>query len=172
MNASFSLALRSILSLAGGLASTACAQGSFQCANTMLKNALVTDCTGTPVGGTNYLIEVRAENPQVGQFVTGLLRFDAEGTHPIGTIRMFSERNPGRFSAGTVLVPFVPPGTEATLEFRAWDVRTGPAYDTATRRGATVVKVLLGGVGNPPTMPNPLTRFTGIKLCEAAPSQK
>ena len=47
MNASLSLVLRSILSLTGGLALTACAQGSFQCANTMLKNALVTDCAGT-----------------------------------------------------------------------------------------------------------------------------
>ena len=155
-----------------GLTLTALAQGSFQCANGTLKNAFVTDCAGTPIGGTNYLVEVRAENPQSHQFDKGLLLFGADGTRPLGWVKMLSERNPGRFSAGTVLVPFVAPGSEATLELRAWDLRTGASYDTATRRGASVVKVLLGGVGSPPTMPNSLTRFTGIKVCDTGPATK
>ena len=172
MNVSFTSFFQFAVGLVCGGAATALAQGSFQCTNALLKNASVTDCAGTPVGGTNYLIEVRAENPQSGQMVGGLLSFDAEGTHPLGTVKLFSERNPGRFSAGTVLVPFVAPGSEATLEFRAWDQRTGATYDTATRRGASVAKVLLGGAGNPPTLPNSLTRFTGIKICEIAPVTK
>ena len=150
----------------------ALAQGSFQCANGTLKNAFVTDCEGKPVGGTNYLVEVLAENPQTGKLDPGLLRFDADGTHPLGTVRLLSERNPGRFSAGTVLVPFVAPGGEATLEVRAWDLRTGATYETATRRGASVFKVVLGGVGNPPTMPNPMTRFTGVRICERGSGAK
>lgn len=155
-----------------GRCGLALAQGTFSCSNVRLHQALITDCAGTPVGGTNYLMELRVAHPQTQKFDPGVFQVTSTTNRPVGLIRVLEGRNTGRFFVGTVQVPFVEPGGEATVEFRAWDVSTGATFETARLRGSSVIKVQLGGVGQPPTMPGTMTQFTGIKLCPAAATKK
>ncbi len=158
--------------LLSGLGGVALGQGTFSCSNVRLHQALITDCAGTPVGGTNYLMELRVTHPQTQKFDPRVFQVTATTNRPVGLIRVLEGRNTGRFFVGTVMVPFVDPGSEATVEFRAWDASTGGTFETATLRGSSVIKVQLGGVGQPPTMPGTMTQFTGIKLCPAAAAKK
>lgn len=151
---------------------TGLAQGTFSCSNLRLQKALITDCTGNPVGGTNYVLELRVMNPANRKWDPGLLHVTATTNRPIERIPVFSGRNSGRFFVGTVLVPFVEPGAEATLQVRAWDRSTGPTFEDSKLRGSSVIKVQLGGVGQPPTMPGTMSQFSGIKLCPSTASEK
>ncbi len=160
--------LAGLSGLTGLLALTAPAawgQGTLSCSNVRLQNALITDCTGSPVGGPTYGMEIRVNNPQTQTFDSGLLQVTPTTNQPLKRIIVLSGKNVGRFSVGTLMVPFVPPGTEATVELRAWDKNTGATFDAAKVRGASVIKVRLGGAGQPPSMPGTMTQFTGIKLC-------
>lgn len=154
------------------LGSAALAQGTFSCTNVRLPAGLVTDCAGQPVGGPDYRMEVRVSNPRTQAYDAGILQVTTTGNHPLGNVTLFTGKNAGRFSAGTLLVPFVAPGAEATVELRAWDKTTGETFDVATVRGASVVKVRLGGAGQPPSMPGSIPQFTGIRLCPVTRTQK
>ena len=166
--------MMNVRNLAGGMAlsllgSVACAQGTFSCTNVRVPNGLVTDCAGQPVGGPNYRMEVRVSNPRTQAFDAGVLQVTTTTNQPLGHVTIFSGKNAGRFSAGTLLVPFLPPGTDATVELRAWDRTTGETFDAATIRGASVAKVRLGGAGQPPSMPGVITQFSGVRLCPVKP---
>lgn len=154
------------------LSPAACGQGTLSCSNVRLQNALITDCSGEPVGGPNYAMDIRVMNPQTKSFDGSVLQVTATTNQPLKRIIVLTGKNHGRFSAGTLLVPFVAPGAEATVELRAWDKSTGTGFDAAKIRGSSVFKIRLGGAGQPPSMPGTMTEFTGIKVCPVTPPSK
>lgn len=154
-----------LVGLASLLPTPALSQGTFSCSNIRLQNALITDCSEKPVGGANYQLELRVVNPQTGKLDPSVLSVTATTNEPLRRIPLLAGKNAGRFFAGTILVPFVPPGAEASVELRAWDRSSGATYEKATLKGFSMIKVRLGGVGQPPSMPGTMTQFTGIRLC-------
>jgi hypothetical protein len=57
----------------------------------------------------------------------------------------------GYISAGTVVIPTVPPGGEAWLQVRAWVITTGPTWEAASLRGES--NVITINAGSPPIPP-------------------
>lgn len=172
MNYRFAASCFGIVCLVGIHSTATLAQGTFSCSNIRLQNALITDCAGKPVGGTNYALELQVANPQTKKLDAAVLHVTATTNQPLGQMTVLNGRNAGRFFVGTILVPFVAPGADASVELRAWDRTTGATYDQATVRGSSAIKVRLGGAGQPPSMPGTMTQFTGIKLCPATGSEK
>lgn len=115
---------------------------------------------GTPVGGANYLVELLVLNPTSGNFEGGLQL----GGNTLGPIEVRTGNAAGLFTAGgTVTVPFVAGGDEATMLVRAWDTTTGADYAAAVIKGETTFTMTLGGPA--PTPPNGiLPHYQGIQL--------
>jgi hypothetical protein len=155
-----------LLSIALGVASSAAvvAQGLFSFTSAAGDRPTINGLDGEPVGGANYLVEVLVLDAGSGEFAGGLLRNTATGQvdfQPISPLA--GATSIGLFSGGTIEVPFVAPGAEATLLVRAWDVTTGADYASAVIKGETSFNMELGGPA--PTPPNPiLPHYQGIQL--------
>jgi len=80
--------------------------------------------------------------------------------------------NAGLFSQGLVVVAGVAPGTTADVTIRAWDSTSGSTYLTATTKDSTRFSYVLGGVGDPPSLPGLIvapSRYNGLSLITSTP---
>lgn len=145
------------------------AQGTFTFTNNnQSKTVPVTDCDGKPLSGDGYRVEVLVKNPTSGAFVGGLEHIGKDSKwSPLQPVPLFTGKAAGIFHAGTVRVPFIPPGKEAILRIRVWQVSSGADFTAASVRGETETTVQLGGVGNPPSLPSRLTGLKGPVVCAA-----
>jgi hypothetical protein len=64
----------------------------------------------------------------------------------------------GYISAGTVVIPAVPPGGEAWLQVRAWYFTTGETWESASARGESNVITITAG-----TPPLPAPNLIGLR---------
>lgn len=134
---------------------------------------VVRDCDGKPVGGTNYLVQVLVKNPQTGRWSPNLERVSANGVERVKPVPLLEGRGLGRFSGGTIRVPFLSDGQEAEVWIRIWDVRTGDDFPSAKVRGDVRTKVRVVGVGEGvPGFPVPIDDFQAPRLCSIEASEK
>ena len=76
---------------------------------------------------------------------------------------------PGAFYGGTRHLPSVTAGQPALLQVRVWESGTGTTYELAVANGSkfgasSVLSVLTGGAGEPPSPPASLTDLTSFAL--------
>lgn len=130
------------------------------------KGSPLIGCDGKPVAGPDYRVDVAVHHPASGAWDQGLEVQAKDGSWSrLGPVTLLGDKAPGCFLAGTVRVPFVAPGQEARLRIRAWLATGGAGYDQAKVRAETNMVVMLGGVGNPPSLPARLRNFPTITLC-------
>lgn len=126
----------------------------------------------TPAAGSNYAVDVRVLNPASGNFETPL-----KGEAPVSPVALFSGANAGLFSGGTITVPFVVPGADATIKILVWDKTTGATFADASVvgiAGSTTFVIKLGGVVDPgtgiPSLPSDIVpAYTGLVLNPVVP---
>ncbi|MBX7106576.1 MAG: immunoglobulin domain-containing protein, partial [Gemmataceae bacterium] len=75
----------------------------------------------------------------------------------------------GYFAGDIRAIPTVAPGSRAFVQVRAWAAAAGPSYDAAVTAGgkfgaSTILSVTTGNLGQPPTLPAPLTGLLSFKL--------
>jgi hypothetical protein len=124
--------------------------------------------TAVPITGNNWLIDVVARNPANGNAYQSIL---ATPMIPLGASPTASSA--GLFSSGTVAIPFIAQGANATMQIRVWDTTTGATFDTATIRGVSPEFVVAtAGVGVPPSTPAAwnTTQFNGLFVLVPEPS--
>jgi hypothetical protein len=144
-------------------------QGTFMFTNSNRSRTVpFTGCDGKPIAGAAYLVDVLVRNPKTGELDPGVevLQSDAKWKR-LTPVPMLEGATAGLFAGGTVRVPSVPPGQEAQLTIRVWQVASGADFASAKVRGETNITVKLGGIGNPPSFPSRLTGLRGLKVCEA-----
>lgn len=150
-----------------GFGLPAMAQGVFVFGNAVPpKGRPVVGCDAKPVSGPGYRVDLAAHNPATGNWDGALEVSGADGKWTkLEPVRLKEGNLAGLFHAGTVRVPFVAPGQEAKLRVRAWLATDGVDFDRATVRAETNMVVVLGGVGDLPSLPTRLRNFPTIKLC-------
>ena len=143
------------------------AQGVFIFSNAVPpKGRPVTGCDDKPVSGPDYRVDVAAHNPATGKWDAALEVSGVDGKWAaLGPVRIKEGNLAGLFQGGTVRVPFVAPGQEAKLRVRAWLAADGAGFERATVRAETNMVVVLGGVGDVPSLPTRLRNFPTLKLC-------
>jgi hypothetical protein len=161
-----------VLGICLGWGGEVLAQGTFTLSTVRLGDeAMIRDCEGKPLGGTNYLVQVLVKNPESGRWSPNLEKVTGSGNVRLKPIPLLEGRMVGRFVGGTVRVPFLADGQIAEVLIRVWDVRTGSDYPSATIRGETRAKVQVVGAGDgPPGFPQTLNEFRGPKVCPVAAS--
>jgi hypothetical protein len=76
----------------------------------------------------------------------------------------------GYVNGGNTVVPFVAPGSDATVILRAWNAAAGSDWATASGAGnlisgeSTAITITTGGAGAPPSLPANLTGLAGFEL--------
>lgn len=149
------------------VATGAIAQGLFTFTNAQPpKGSPLLGCDGKPVAGPDYRVAVAVHNPASGSWDDALEVQAKDGSWArLGPVKLLDGKLPGFFQAGTVRVPFVAPGQEARLRVRAWLATGGGTYDQAKVRAEANMVAMLGGVGNPPSLPARLRNFPTMTLC-------
>lgn len=71
----------------------------------------------------------------------------------------------GYFLGGSQAVAGFAPGSQVTVQVRAWDTETGATWDLAVWKGASnLLNITLGGAGAPPSLPALLTGLQGFAI--------
>jgi hypothetical protein len=71
----------------------------------------------------------------------------------------------GLFALGTVSIPGVAAGADATIQIRAWDSAKGATYAASLQKGSSVTfTATTGGVGSPPSTPGALGNFASFAI--------
>jgi len=158
-----------LLPLGFAAALSTSAQGTFSFTNNnQARTVPVTGCDGKPLSGDGYRVEVLVKHPGNSTFVGGLEHIGRDSKwSPLEPVPLFTGKAAGIFHGGTVRVPFIPPGQDALLRIRVWQVSSGADFTSAKIRGETETTVKLGGVGNPPSLPTRLTELKGPVVCAA-----
>jgi hypothetical protein len=146
-------------------ASAALAQGTLLVSSVSITGRpRITDSTkgGANIFGSGYLVDVLVQNPSAGNAYQSIL---SAPIAPLGASAVASSA--GLFSGGTIAVPFVAPGANATVIVRAWDVSSGATFAAATVKGESASFVIpTAGTGQPPSTPAAWTtaQFNGFSL--------
>ena len=116
----------------------------------------------TPIQGSNYLINLVAQNPATGNW-EGVLKNDGS---PFMGVAPLTGANAGLFTGGILTIPFLYPGSMADVEIRAWDVTTGATYESSFFKSSVRFTVeSLGGAGTPPSLPAVLANMPPFAVC-------
>lgn len=140
---------------------TALGQGSINFNNRVTAagiNAPVT-FAGANVAGPDYLGQL---------FVDNAGSFEAVGA----PTEFRTGAAAGYINGGSVAVPFVAPGGDATLVLRAWAAASGADWDTAAANSAGIIgesnaiTITTGGAGSPPSLPADLAGLNAFALTQ------
>ncbi len=85
----------------------------------------------TPIQGSNYLINLVAQDPATGNW-EGVLKGDGS---PFMGVAPLTGANAGLFTGGILTIPFLYPGATANVEIRAWT--SPPEQPTGLPRSGT-----------------------------------
>lgn len=123
---------------------------------------------GAPLGGAG---------PAAGTAFLAQLQLNSGGTWTdVGSASAFrTGAAAGYWTAADVTVPGVAGGATATLRVAAWAAELGSSYSAAVASGiggtgtSSDLTVVLGGAGDPPTLPAQLTTLTPFSISAVVP---
>lgn len=120
-------------------------------------DAPVTSASGARLDGPGFMAQL-----YVGSSPTSLA--------PAGSPVPFRTGAAAGFVTASTVTTSLPAGSTASVAFRAWDASTGSSYDLATVRGSSsILSIVLGGAGAPPSVPADLTGLASFALAGTGP---